>query len=71
VGKQIQEKLQDLTDQAFSDFTADILQELSRAGITDPGQRSQIVRDRIAEAQRFGILPSRTAGSHASSAVIG
>jgi methyl-accepting chemotaxis protein len=72
VGKQIAGRLQQLTDQAFSDFTADILQELNRAGVFDPTQRNQILRDRISEAQRFGILPeTRVAGSFVSTAVLG
>ncbi len=58
VAQQIEGKLQGLTDQAFADFTAELIQELNRAGILDPTERSKIIRDRTAEAQRFGILPT-------------
>ncbi len=44
-------------DRAFADFTAQVLAELNAAGIFDPAERSRILRERIAEAQRFGILP--------------
>jgi hypothetical protein len=45
-------------DRAISDFTADVLQELNAAGIFDPTQRSRIVRERITEAERVGVIPT-------------
>lgn len=44
-------------DRAVAQFTAEALRQLDAAGITDPTARSRIVRERVAEAQRFGVLP--------------
>ncbi len=64
VAQQIEERLQGLTDQAFADFTSELIKELNAAGVLDPTERSRIIRERTAEAQRFGILPSeRTVGA--------
>jgi phage-related protein len=45
-------------NRAIGDFTATILSELNAAGIFDPAQRSRIVRERITEAERLGVIPS-------------
>ncbi len=58
VAQQIEERLQGLTDQAFADFTADLVDELNRMGVLDPTERSRFISERTAEAQRFGILPT-------------
>jgi hypothetical protein len=44
-------------DRAVAEFTAQVLAELNAQGIVDPTARSRIVRERLAEARRFGILP--------------
>jgi hypothetical protein len=59
-------KTQGLVDQAFADFSAQVLSELNQSGVTDPTERNRILRARIQEAKRFGILPtfdSRSGGS--------
>lgn len=51
-------------DQAFREFTEEVLRSLDSAGILDPDERSRVVRERIAEAQRLGVLPKqRSAGA--------
>lgn len=57
--ERIREAARAQTDQAIADFSSDVLQELNRAGVTDPTQRSSILNQRIAEAERLGVIPSR------------
>ena len=45
-------------NQAIAEFSADVIRELNRLGITDASQRSQILNARVTEAQRLGVLPS-------------
>jgi hypothetical protein len=44
---------------AFADFTSQIINELNRRGVFDPTERARIVSERIAEAERLGLLPAR------------
>lgn len=53
-------------NRALSDFTSSIISELNSAGVMDPTDRSRIIRERIAEAQRLGVLPSTSSLSTAS-----
>lgn len=49
---------------AFREFTESVVRELNSSGILNPDERSRILQQRIAEAQRLGILPpQRTAGA--------
>lgn len=57
VGQQIESRLQSLTDQAFSDFTSDLIDELNRMGVLDPVERNRYISERTREAQRYGLLP--------------
>jgi hypothetical protein len=45
-------------DRAVADYTATIISELNAAGILSPADRSRIVRERLMEAQRLGLVPS-------------
>ena len=60
-------------DIAFREFTESVVRELNSSGILNPDERSRILQQRIAEAQRLGILPpQRTAGGTGiSTGVIG
>ena len=42
---------------AFREFTESVVRELNASGILNPEERSRIIQQRIAEAQRLGILP--------------
>lgn len=57
--EQIRAAAEATVDRAFKEYTASLLSELSSAGITDPTARQQYIQDRLAEAQRFGVLPQR------------
>ncbi len=52
-------------NKALREFTTDIVSELNRAGVLDPTDRSRILRERIAEAQRLGIIPAPARGTSA------
>ena len=45
-------------NRALGDFTSSILSELNSAGVMDPTERSRIIRERIMEAERLGVIPS-------------
>lgn len=58
VGQQIQQQLNQLTEQAVADFTRGVIDELNRNGVLDPAQRQDIISARLDEARRLGVLPS-------------
>lgn len=62
VADQIQARLKGMTDAAFADFTSGLISELNRQGILDPTSRQQFIDDRLSEAVRLGVLPSRQGG---------
>ena len=45
-------------NRAIADYTAGILSELNSAGVLNPADRSRIIRERISEAERLGVIPS-------------
>jgi ABC-type transporter Mla subunit MlaD len=57
---QVRAALEGQLRQEVSALTADIVGELNRAGIFDPAERQRIVRERVGEAERFGIISSRS-----------
>ncbi len=52
-------------NRTIADFTNGIIAELNRAGVFDEAERQSFIRDRISEAQRFGVLPPSQVSSFA------
>ncbi len=63
VTEQVRAVVQGQIDNAFREFTADILRELSSLGVMDPAERAAFVNQRLGEAIRLGVLPERGAAS--------
>lgn len=57
----IRSAVQSQVDNAFREFTNQIVSDLNRRGVFDATERSRIVEQRIAEAVRLGTLPPRDA----------
>lgn len=61
VADQIAAVAQGQVNQAMADFNSNLVSELNRLGITDPGERSAFLSQRLAEARRLGTIPPANA----------